>query len=94
MSPRPTFTARRFAGSQADELAILCRAADPTADPSRQAEAIYRELAAQLTAERASLQHLFGETLFLRDIRRDLEPVLAARARVLGEHADAPAPAR
>lgn len=93
MSPRPCVTARRrFAGTLADELALHWRPTDPTADAGGQAEAIYRELVAQLAVDQAAPAHLVGETLFLRDVRRDLEPVLAARARVLDEH-QAPPPA-
>jgi enamine deaminase RidA (YjgF/YER057c/UK114 family) len=85
---------RRFAGALADELALCCRSSDPAADAGGQAEAIYRELVAQLAVDQAAPEHLVGETLFLRNIRRDLEAVLAARARVLGEgqHAAAAPP--
>jgi len=97
MSPRTGSTARRrCAGALADELTLRCRPPDPTADTVGQAEALYRDLLAQLAAERATPQHLVGESLFLRDIRRDLDLVLAARARVLGEDphgAAAPPPA-
>jgi len=87
---------RRFAGPRADELAILCGPAPGPADPVRQAEAAYRELAALLAAEGASFLELTQETLFVRDIRRELPLLLEARDRVLaalGESASAPAPA-
>jgi enamine deaminase RidA (YjgF/YER057c/UK114 family) len=86
----------RFAGPEADEVSILCHPTAGAADAAGQAETVYRELAALLGAERASFQDLAGETLFLRDIRRDLPLVLGARARVLadiGQEADAPLPA-
>jgi enamine deaminase RidA (YjgF/YER057c/UK114 family) len=86
----------RFAGPEADELAIVARPEGPSPDAPRQAEAVYRELAARLAAERASFRDLTSETLFLRDIRRDLPLVLDARARVLadvGQSGEAPAPA-
>jgi enamine deaminase RidA (YjgF/YER057c/UK114 family) len=69
---------------------------DVAPDATRQAEAVYRALAGQLAAERSSFQELAGETLFLRDIRRDLPSVLDVRARVLaeiGQDAGAPPPA-
>lgn len=85
---------RRFSGAEADELAILARPRDPSADAALQAAAAYRALAARLAGAAASFQHLASETLFLRDIARDLPAVLDARARVLadlGESAGAPA---
>lgn len=95
--PRAGLTVlRRFAGPEADELAILCRPPGNAApDATQQAEAVYRALGARLAAERTSFRDLAGETLFLRDIRRDLPPLLAARARVLAERGEAdgaPAP--
>jgi enamine deaminase RidA (YjgF/YER057c/UK114 family) len=87
---------RRFAGPQANELAILCRPDPRPPDTARQAEAAYRALAALLAAEQASFRDLASETLFLRDVRRDLPVVLDARTRVLvdiGQSADAPLPA-
>jgi enamine deaminase RidA (YjgF/YER057c/UK114 family) len=87
---------RRLAGPVASELAILCRPAGEPPDTSRQAEGIYRSLASLLAADAASFQHLTGETLFLRDIKRDLAPILEVRARVLadiGQDAFAPRPA-
>ena len=94
MSPRAGSTARRrCAGALADELTLRCRPPDASADATRQAEAIYRELVSQIAADAATTRHLVGETLFLRDIRRDLDAVLAARARVLGDALPgAPAP--
>jgi enamine deaminase RidA (YjgF/YER057c/UK114 family) len=87
---------RRFAGPQADELTLLCRPEEPSPDPSAEAEAVYASLAARLACEHASFQNLVTETLFLRDIRRDLARVLDVRARVLAEvtgGAGAPPPA-
>jgi enamine deaminase RidA (YjgF/YER057c/UK114 family) len=86
---------RRFAGGEADELAILCRPASRSASLARQADASYRSLAQALAGSGASFQHLASETLFLRDIRRDLPRVLEVRARVvaeLGQGATAPLP--
>src|ERR1051325_5948285 len=74
-----------FAGSEANELAILCRPYGGLADPMQQADAAYRALAALLAAEQASFRDLATETLFVRDIQRDLPLLLEARARVLNE---------
>lgn len=74
---------RCFAGPQADELAILCRPEGPAQDTAGQAEAAYRALAEQLDAHQTSFAEHAAETLFLRDIRRDLPPLLNARPRVL-----------
>lgn len=87
---------RRFTGLEADELTILCRSEESSKSPAAEAEAAYRSLAAQLASEQASLQDVVTETLFLRDIRRDLPSVLDVRARVLAEvdhGSGAPAPA-
>ncbi len=87
---------RRFAGPQANELAILCRPAGPPADAVAQAEAAYRGLAELLAVDQASFRNVVSETLFLRDIRRDLPLVLEVRTRILadvGQGADAVAPA-
>jgi enamine deaminase RidA (YjgF/YER057c/UK114 family) len=76
---------RRFAGSQTDELAILCRPENRSAAAQLQAEAAYRSLAALLADNGTSFRDLASETLHLRDIRRDLPAVLDARARILRE---------
>jgi enamine deaminase RidA (YjgF/YER057c/UK114 family) len=73
----------RFAGAESTELSMLCRPAEGSDGASRQAEAVYGELAALLAAERASALDLAGERLFLRDVRRDLPLVLEVRTRVL-----------
>lgn len=87
---------RAYAGPEADELAILCRADVPVRGPGRQAERAYRTLAMLLGDRGVSFRHLTSETLFLRDVRRDLPAVLDARARVLadtGRTSGAPLPA-
>ncbi len=87
---------RRFAGPEANELAILCRPASRSPDTVHQADAVYRALAALLAAQQSSFHDITCETLFLRDVRRELPLVLAARTRVLadlGQSADAPLPA-
>jgi enamine deaminase RidA (YjgF/YER057c/UK114 family) len=87
---------RRFAGPEADELAIVCRPGAGSPDAARQAEAAYGELAEILAAHQSSFRDLASETLFLRDIRRELPLVLGARERVLaglGQRGLAPRPA-
>jgi enamine deaminase RidA (YjgF/YER057c/UK114 family) len=76
---------RRFTGPEADEIAILCRPSDPSQDAAAQADAVYRALAQALTAHGVSPGDLTGETLFLRDVRRDLPLVLGARTRALAD---------
>lgn len=76
---------RRFSGPHADELWAACQPAAGAQGTAAQAEAVYRALAQALAAGQASFQHLAGETLLLRDVRRDLPAVLEARARVLAE---------
>ncbi|HSQ01269.1 MAG TPA: RidA family protein [Candidatus Dormibacteraeota bacterium] len=86
MPPRACSTVlRRLAGPEADELAILCRPEGPSPDAAPQAEAAYRALAALLAADRASFRDLVCETLFVRDIRRDLPLVLDVRTRILAD---------
>jgi enamine deaminase RidA (YjgF/YER057c/UK114 family) len=87
---------RRFAGPAANEFAILCRPDPRSPDTVHQAEAVYRALAALLAAQQATFRDLTCETLFLRDVRRELPLVLGARTRVLadlGQSACAPLPA-
>jgi enamine deaminase RidA (YjgF/YER057c/UK114 family) len=84
---------RRFAGPHANELAVHCR--PEGGETLRRAEEAYRALAEVLAREGASFADLASETLFLRDIRRDLPFVLDVRSRVLadlGQHGSAPAP--
>ena len=95
--PSPCSTVlRRFAGPEANELAILCRPQGRASDTAHQAEAAYRALAELLATQQASFRDLACETLFLRDVRRDLPLVLDVRRRVLadiGQSACAPSPA-
>ena len=87
---------RRFTGPEADELAILCRPESRSPDTAHQAEAAYRALVKQLAAHRSSFRDVTSETLFLRNIRKDLPRVLEVRTRVLadlGQSACAPLPA-
>jgi hypothetical protein len=80
---------------RSDRLAILCRPVVVCPDTVHQAEAAYRALAALLAAQRASFRNVTSETIFLRNIQRDLPPVLDARTRVLADLGEncAPLPA-
>jgi len=80
-----TTVARSFTGSEADDVAILCRPRDGSADAGRQATAAYRALGEVLAAKQASFRDLVRETLFLRDVRGDLPSVLNARANTLAD---------
>jgi 2-iminobutanoate/2-iminopropanoate deaminase len=76
---------RRFTGPEADELAILRRPDGGSPEIHDQALTSYRALAGDLAAHGATFGDLTGETLFLRDVARDLPDVLAARDQVLAE---------
>lgn len=87
---------RRFAGPEANELAILCRPEGQPLDTVHQAETAYRALSELLATHQASFRDLTSETLFLRDVRHELPLVLDIRTRVLadlGQSACAPLPA-
>jgi enamine deaminase RidA (YjgF/YER057c/UK114 family) len=90
-----TTTLRRFTGPVGDELAVFCRPRSAST-AFQQAQAAYRALAALLAGQHASFRYLACETLFLREIQRDLPLVLEARTQVLAEsgpNACAPLPA-
>lgn len=74
---------RRVEGPEAKELFFLCQPPAETADAGRQAEAVYRAILAVLEAEGGSFESVVSESLFLRNLPADLEPIRAARRRVL-----------
>jgi enamine deaminase RidA (YjgF/YER057c/UK114 family) len=74
---------RRVEGPEARELFFLCQPPAEAADAGQQAEAAYRAILGVLEAEGGSFESVVCETLFLRSLRADLEPVRAARRRVL-----------
>ncbi len=74
---------RRVEGPEARELFFACRPPAEAAEASQQAEAIYRAILGVLEAEGGSFASVVCETLFLRSLRANLEPVRAARRRVL-----------
>ena len=93
MSPHPhaekiethscSIVLRRFEGPAARELFFLCQPPAGAADARGQTEAIYHAILGVLAAEGGSFDSVVCETLFLRSLRADLEPVRAARHRVL-----------
>lgn len=86
MSAGDCFTVlRRFTGPSADEISILCRPDGRGADAAVQAKAAYRALADALAASGASCQDVAVESLFVRDIARELPLVLDGRSRVLAD---------
>lgn len=74
---------RRVEGPEASELFFLCQPPAQAADAGQQAEAIYRAIRGVLEAEGGSFASVVCETLFLRSLRADLEPVRAARRLVV-----------
>jgi enamine deaminase RidA (YjgF/YER057c/UK114 family) len=79
---------RQFPGRLADVFAGLCRPTGLPGDAVRQAEAVYRALPEILSPYRVSLRDLERETLFMRDIARDLPAILDVRSRILAQHGD------
>jgi enamine deaminase RidA (YjgF/YER057c/UK114 family) len=75
---------RRVEGPLAGELFLSCQPPAEVADAGRQCEAVYRAILGVLEAEGGTFASVVSETLFLRSLRGDLEPVRAARQGVLG----------
>jgi enamine deaminase RidA (YjgF/YER057c/UK114 family) len=73
---------RRVEGPEARELFFLCQPPAQSADAGRQAEAVYRAILGVLEAEGGSFASVVCETIFLRSLRTDLDPVRAARRHV------------
>jgi enamine deaminase RidA (YjgF/YER057c/UK114 family) len=80
---------RRVDGPEARELYFHCQPPAGAADPDRQAEAIYRAIVGVLEAEGGSFDSVVSETLFLRDMRANVDAIRAARHRVLAPHGTA-----
>jgi enamine deaminase RidA (YjgF/YER057c/UK114 family) len=74
---------RRVKGPEARELFFSCQPPAATVDAGRQAEAIYSAIRDILEAEGGSLGSVVSETVFLSNLRTNVEPVRAARQRVL-----------
>jgi enamine deaminase RidA (YjgF/YER057c/UK114 family) len=80
---------RRVAGPAADELYLHCQPPASRTDARWQADAIYRALCQVLEAEGGNFGSVVVETIFLRNLPTSLEPVRAARQRVVAEHGGA-----
>ena len=78
---------RRVEGPEARELFLHCQPPAETSDAGAQGEAIFRAILGVLESEGGSFESVVSETLFLRNLRADLEPVRAARRRVLAASA-------
>ncbi|MBI4515594.1 MAG: hypothetical protein HY699_07240 [Deltaproteobacteria bacterium] len=79
-------TMRRFAGPEADEFFILCAPARAAAgDVAGQTRSLYRGLHQALAAAGGGVRHVVHETIFFRDIGRDLAAFRRVRTEVLGE---------
>jgi enamine deaminase RidA (YjgF/YER057c/UK114 family) len=74
---------RRVEGPEARELFFSCQPPAEAADAGQQADATYRAILGVLEAEGGSFASVVSETVFLRSLRADLEPVRAARRRAL-----------
>lgn len=76
-------TLRRVNGPLATELYFSCSPPSQPMDAGQQAEAIYRAVRQVLDAEGGDVESLVSETLFVRDMAANIEPVRAARRRTL-----------
>jgi len=77
---------RRVDGPEARELFLHCQPPSGTTDAGLQAEAIYRVINHVLESEGAGFASVVSETVFLRSLRSNVEPVRAARQRALAAH--------
>ena len=77
---------RRVEGPEAQELFFSCQPPAEAVDAGSQAEAIYQAVLGVLNAEGGSFASVVAETLFLRNLRDNIESVRAARQRVLIAH--------
>ena len=74
---------RSVQGPGARELFLLASPPAESTDAGEQASAIYRAVLGVLDGQGGHFGSVVTETLFLRSLRADLEPVRAARLRVL-----------
>ena len=77
---------RRFEGPAARELFLHCQPPAATAEARLQAEAIYRAILGVLEAEGGDFGSVVAETVFLRNLRANVESVREARDRVVAAH--------
>jgi enamine deaminase RidA (YjgF/YER057c/UK114 family) len=76
-------TLRRVDGLDVTELFVHCQPPSGIADAGRQADAMYSALADALEASGGGFDAVVSETVFMRDMRFNLEPVRTARQRCL-----------
>jgi len=74
---------RRVAGPEARELFFSCQPATEGMDAGRQAEALYSGILDILEAEGGNFGAVVSETVFLRNLKANIEPVRSARKRIL-----------
>jgi len=79
---------RRVEGPEARELFLHCQPPPGTTEADLQAEAIYRAILQVLESEGAGFASVASEMVFLRSLRSNVEPVRAARHRVLAAHGE------
>ena len=94
MSPKPLFemiealgcsiVLRRVEGPEALELFFSCQPPTEALGAGLQTEATYGAILSFLEAQGGSFRSVVSESLFMRDLRADLESVRIARERVLG----------
>jgi enamine deaminase RidA (YjgF/YER057c/UK114 family) len=77
---------RRVEGPEAREIYFHCQPPAGTGDARLQATAIYRAILGVLEAEGGSFGSVVTETVFLRNLRVNIESVREARHRVLASH--------
>jgi enamine deaminase RidA (YjgF/YER057c/UK114 family) len=77
---------RRVEGPAARELFFHCQPPADTVAARRQADTIYRAILDVLEAEGGSFGSVVSETIFLRNLRANVESVREARHRVLAAH--------
>ena len=74
---------RRIGGPAAGELFLHCQPPAGVPEAGRQAEAIYRAVLGVLEAAGGTFGSVVTETIFLRDLRTNIDAVRAARERAL-----------
>ena len=77
---------RRFVGPCAKEVFLICRPQMAGGDGLvRQISSVYRQLRDAMRAEGGTLEHVVRETIFFRNILRDLEDFVHERKRIIQE---------
>jgi enamine deaminase RidA (YjgF/YER057c/UK114 family) len=76
---------RRIEGPQAREIFLSCQPPAALGEANLQAEAVYSAVLSALQAEGGDFGSVVMETIFLRDLRANIEAVREARRRTLGK---------